>query len=155
MTSSRVFRGWTVLFNEPFTSRYRELSARARVLKDSLDQDTYAKHPDVKLFLAVREIVSDIVPSNPQDQTYMLTGQLAKFRRVKGHGLPKRYRMFFVFSTDAKAIIFLYLNDGSTLRQQGSRKDPYAVFTKFMESGEVGGDFEANYAIWKGRAQPG
>lgn len=149
MTPSRRYHGWTVLFNEPFLSRYRELSARARELKETLPPGAYSRHPDVKVFLAVRNVVSDIVPNNPLDPRYLLSGQLARFRRVKGHGLPTRYRLFFVFSTEAKAVIFLYLNDGSSLRQEGGRRDPYALFSTLMESGDIGSDFETNYAIWR------
>jgi toxin YhaV len=109
----------------------------------------YEAHPEVKRFLAVRLLVSDTVPSDPLDPAYLLTGALAKFRRVKGRGLPRRYRLFFVFSDQARVIIFLFLNDDTTLRQQGARSDPYAVFSRLVERREVGADFAAAYEAWK------
>jgi toxin YhaV len=144
-----------VLFNEPFLSRYRAMSARARELKQRLSPAEYERHRDVKAFLAVRRVITDVVPANPHDPDFLLTGPLAKFRRVKGHGLPDRLRLFFVFSTQAKALIFIYLNDESTLRQQGGRKDPYVVFSNLVERGEIGDDFDANYERWRRRQTTG
>ena len=140
-----------VLFNEPFLTRYREMSLRARALKERLTPEAYVRHRDVKAFLGVRDAVSEIVPRNPEDPNFLLSGPLAKFRRVKGRGLPKRYRLFFVFSNSAKVIIFLYLNDERTLRKEGSPDDPYVIFTRMVQRGEIGADFDANHDIWKKR----
>ena len=125
------------------------MSARARSLKAELAPAAYEAHPDVKAFVAVRRIVSDTVPTDPRHPDYRLTGPLAKFRRVKGRGLPRRYRLFFVLSEEAKVIIVLYLNDDATLRKQGSSTDPYAVFRRLVERGEISGGFEAAYETWK------
>ena len=50
-------------------------------------------------------------------------------------------------------MIFLYLNDQATLRQEGSRTDPYEVFKRLVARGDIGPDFEANHAAWR-RAHP-
>lgn len=109
----------------------------------------YARHPDVKLFLALRRIIQDTVPADPQHRDYRLTGALAKFRRTKGRGLPRRYRLFWAFSEQARTIIVLYLNDESTPRRAGDRRDPYVIFKSLVDAGSIGEDFEANLRTWR------
>lgn len=149
--AARTFHGWMVLFNEPFTTRYGDLSARVRGLKQRLgDTDEYARHPDVKLFAAVRNLVFDVVPRDPDHAGFRLRDDLRKFRRVKGMGLPARYRMYFVFSEKLRVIIFLYLNDATSMRNAGSSADPYAVFKGLLNRGDIGSDFEENHRLWRG-----
>jgi toxin YhaV len=147
--SERIFHGWTVLFTEPFLSAYGDLSARARKLKGALSGEEYERHPDVKLFLAVRELTRNVIPSGPQHADYQLHGDLAKFRRTKGRGLPKRYRLFWVFSEQLRVIIFLYMNDSASLRKEGDRSDPYNLFSSMVQRGEIRADFEENYRHWR------
>ena len=96
----------------------------------------------------MRRLVSDTVPADPQDPDYRLTGALAKFRRVKGRGLPRRYRLFFAFSDQARVIIFLFLNDDATLRKQGASSDAFAVFARLVDRGEIGGTFDEAHDAW-------
>ncbi len=101
-----------------------------------------------KLFSALYGLGYDIIPSDPNHKDFRLHAPLAKFRRIKGHGLPRRYRVFFVFLESAKTIIFLYVNDERTLRRQGDSRDPYARFTALVQQGLIGDDFDSNYRIW-------
>jgi toxin YhaV len=146
--SEKTFHGWRVLFAEPFTSAYGDLSAKARKLKAELSEEEYAQHPDVKLFLAVRDLTRSVIPSDPYAASYQLRGDLSKFRRTKGHGLPRRYRLFWVFSGQLEVILFLYLNDSRSLRKEGDRSDPYRLFG-MVSRGEIGTDFEENYRRWQ------
>lgn len=126
--AERTFHEWTVLFTEPFLSAYGDLNARARKLKGELSEGDYKQHPDVKLFLAVRELTREVIPSDPHHADYQLHGDLAKLRRTKGRGLPKRYRLFWAFSEQLKVIIFLCMNDSASTRKEGDRSDPYRLF---------------------------
>ncbi|MCL5957968.1 MAG: type II toxin-antitoxin system YhaV family toxin [Chloroflexi bacterium] len=116
-----------------------------RKLKRELPPQEYVEHPVVRLTAAVYRLVTDIVPSDPDAREFLLRGELAKFRRAKGHGLPPRYRLFWVFSSRARVIIFLYPNDPATLRKAGAKNDPYAVFRRLVARGEIGPDFESNF----------
>lgn len=118
-------------------------------MKSELSEQEYAQHPDVKLFLTVRELTRDVIPSDPHHADYRLTGSLAKFRRTKGHGLPRRYRLFWVFSDQLKVIVFLYLNESGSLRKEGARSDPYRLFLTMVSRGEIGANFEENYRRWR------
>lgn len=55
----------------------------------------------------------------------------------------------YTFSTRARAIIFLYVNDEASLRKEGDKHDPYTLFRRLVERGEIGADFAANYAAWQ------
>lgn len=103
----------------------------------------------MKLFAAVVRIIETIVPADPDHPDFRLAGDLSRFRRAKGRGLPARYRLFWVFSSRARAIVFLYLNDASTLRKDGARSDPYARFGAMVRRREIASDFEGNFGAAK------
>lgn len=136
------YNGWLVLLWPTVAQRYEELRAEARHLKASLPADEYVRHPTVKLAAAISRLVTQIVPQGPNAPEYRLRGSLAGFRRAKGHGLPPRYRLFWVFSSEHKVIIFLYVNSAGVLRKQGDKNDVYAVFERLVRRGEIGADFE-------------
>lgn len=149
MPGSHTINGWLVLMTPEFTAHYVALRDEARRLKAQLSAEQYRRHPTVKLAASVNRLVMEIVPRNPDRPEFKLHGDLRKFRRAKGRGLPPRYRLFWTFSQRAKCIIFLYLNDDATLRQQGGRNDPYTVFAGMVRRNEIGADFESNYQHWK------
>jgi toxin YhaV len=143
-----TINGWLVLVRPAFTRRYQALREEARQFQQRLPPDEYVRHPLVKLAAAVQRLVTEIVPSDPKAPEFRLRGELGRFRRAKGRGLPPRYRLFWIFSQQARVIIFLYLNDEETLRKEGAQSDPYEVFKRLLASGEIGADFEANLAAW-------
>jgi toxin YhaV len=144
-----VVNGWTLLFHPVFGDRYEALRARGKQLKATLPEAEFKQHSDVKLWAAARRAISETIPAGPNHPDYWLKRDLAKFRRLKGHGLPDRYRLFHVFSEQAKVVIYLYLNDSGTLRKEGSKTDPYAVFKDLVDSGKIGADFDENLKQWK------
>jgi toxin YhaV len=138
---------WRTYFHPAFRARYEALRAAAREIGRTLPEEEARRHPTVKLLGATNRLLNEIVPTDPNAPEFRLSGSLSKFRRARGHGLPERYRLFWVFSTSQRIIIVLYLNDEETLRQAGSRTDPYAVFSRLVERGEIGADFAANWEI--------
>jgi toxin YhaV len=142
-----IRNGWKILFHPLFAERIRALRVEAEELKASLTEDSYRSHPRVRLLAAVFRLIRDVIPENPNAPDFQLRADLAKFRRAKSHGLPERYRLFWVFSSTARTIIFLYLNDESTLRKQGSRTDPYELFKGMVRQGRIGDDYETNRAM--------
>jgi toxin YhaV len=144
-----VVNGWTLLYHPLFGRRYTALRNEARRLKRELTPQAFARHPLVKLAAAVQRLVMQIVPADPNAPEFRLRGELAKFRRAKGRGLPPRYRLFWVFSETTRTVILLYLNDEATLRKEGARSDPYVVFGGLVRRGEIGDDFEENLRVWR------
>ena len=143
-----VVNGWRLLYHPIFGARYTHLRAEVKRLRRTLPDDDFRVHPLVKLVAAVRRLILEIVPDDPNAAEFRLSGDLAAFRRAKGRGLPPRYRLFWVFSQQARTIIFLYLNDETTLRKEGARSDAYKVFHDLARQGRVGQDFEANLRAW-------
>lgn len=56
------------------------------------------------------------------------------FRAKFGNG---RYRLFYQFRSQAKVIIYGWVNDGRSLRTYGARTDAYAVFGAMLDRGEL------------------
>jgi toxin YhaV len=134
-----------VHFHPEFAKRFDALLVNA----EKATRAERGDHPDVKLLAAVVRLVETVVPADPDHPDFRLRGGLGRFRRAKGHGLPSRYRLFWVFSSRARAIVFLYLNDASSLRKAGARSDRYARFSALLRRGELGADFDANVAAAK------
>ena len=140
-----VINGWRILFHPVFAERFGALREEAERLKGSLPEDQYRQHPTAKLLAGVARLIQQQVPANPNAPDFQLTGDLAKFRRAKGRGLPPRYRLFWVFSSEHKVIIFLYLHAEGVLRREGDKHDVYAVFERLVRRGEISPDFAAAY----------
>ena len=118
-----------------YSDRIDSLKQEIKELRDSLTEEEFAQHPDVKFAARIRKATKEIIPENPDKKEYQLHGNLKKYRRYK-QGL-QRYRLFFVFSTKPPIILYLYLNDKSSLRKDGSKNDPYNVFSKFVEKKQI------------------
>ena len=143
-----VVNGWTLLYHPIFGDRYAALRDQVRALKRELDDASWSRHPTTKLVAGVRKLVLDVIPCDPFAPEYHLRGELKDFYRASGLGLPKRYRLFWVASRQARAVIYLYLNDETTLRKEGARSDPYVQFQAMVRRGDCGSDFEKNLAMW-------
>lgn len=141
-----VRNGWAIWFWPAFRDRYEALRARTRALRRTLPTPEFVTHPEVKLFAALRQLVNEHVPADPTAEEYRLGGTLGReygnWRRVKGFGLPERYRLFFKFSSAHRVIVFAWLNDASTLRKAGARSDAYAVFRRMLLRGRPPEDFD-------------
>lgn len=140
---------WVIYFHPFFSEIYSDIRQKVINLKDDLNEnkiseDEFQKNYDVKIFKALVKIIYEIVPNNPGDKIFeqgKTLGDIGKgWRRVKGNGLPDRYRLFFRFNTERKIIIFTWMNGRENLRQKGARTDCYTVFQKMLESGKPPSD---------------
>ena len=117
--------------HEFFSQRIVELNREIIKLREKkLTLEELAQHPTVKLAKRVYHATFEIIPADPNHPDYRLEGEVRKYRRYK-IGL-ERYRLFFGFSSQPKIILYLYLNDESTLRKEGSKSDPYEQFKKLV-----------------------
>ena len=142
-------KGWKLLYHPIFGDHYIALRNEVRELREKLTPAEFARHPQVKLVAAIRRAITEIIPDNPNRPDFWLSANLSRFRRVKGYGIPDRYRLYYVFSERAKTVIVLYLNDSSSLRKQGAKTDPYAIFADLVKSGVIGKNFEENRRQWE------
>ncbi len=94
----------------------------------------------MKLLKAVVQAILVEVPMNPASPLFEQGNTLGSahrhWRRVKRRMTP-RYRLFFQFSSLQSQIVFAWLNDESSLRQDGAKTDVYRVFKRLLDQGKV------------------
>ena len=125
-------------FHKCYFEKIEALKSEIKKLKASLDETSFREHPDVKFAVRLREAKEKTIPEDPDRKEYQLHGILKKYRRYK-QGL-RRYRLFFTFSSQPPIILYLYINDKSSLRKDGDKNDPYIIFSKLVKQGNVSHD---------------
>ena len=84
----------------------------------------------------IDEVIEKIIPRDPFNRKYALTGKLRKiFRMQKG-----RLRITWVGSSQKMKIYVLFISE--TLRKAGDVNDPYRLLTNMVLSGEFDVLFE-------------
>ncbi len=133
--------GWTLLFHDALASQLDNLVAayeRAR----KADPKNFASNPNVKLLAAIARLLLEIIPADPGRPEYRQGNTLGtEYRhwfRVKFMG---RFRLFFRYDSRSKLIVYAWVNDENTLRQSGSKRDPYEVFKRMLDSGNPASDW--------------
>ena len=125
MSAPLVRHGWTIAFQpQLFARQYVELKA------------------EVKLLAAVMEGIKERIAADPYASRFALTGPLRRYGRLKGLGLPDRYRLFFrPFEAEGRRLLLiLWLGFP---RKDGDRNDCYAVFSRLVQRGELPEDWES------------
>ncbi len=138
-----VSNGWNLFYFRLFGEILNQLEVEVTALAQK-DPQGLPHHSKAKLLKAVIENVRTEVPSDPEHRNFWLGGTLGDsykdWRRVK-HRLPPRYRLFFKFSSKEKRIVYVWLNDESTLRKAGAKTDVYEVFKRMLGRGDVPNSF--------------
>jgi len=131
-----VANGWTLYEHPAFRSQREKLSRAVEALRAKNPQG-YRSSDDAKLLAAIARLTLEIIPADPGAPQFRQGGTLGKarkhwFRAKFGNG---RYRLFYQFDSKAKLIIYAWVNDASTLRAYGARRDAYAVFKAMLDKG--------------------
>jgi toxin YhaV len=131
-----VVNGWTIY-------RYNLFSEQVRLLADKVERQKRARPAGpptghAKLLAAIRKLTTEVIPADPGGNQFRqgktLGGKHTHWRRAKfGNG---RYRLFFQYSSEAKIIIYAWVNDEQTLRTRGAKNDAYAVFKTMLGKGD-------------------
>jgi toxin YhaV len=133
--------GWEIAFQPHlFARQYAELKAEVRRLRQELDPQAFAAHPQVKLLAAVMEGIKARIAADPHASRFALSGPLRRYGRLKGLGLPDRYRLFFrpFEAGDRRLLLILWLGFP---RKAGDRNDCYAAFSRMVQRGEFPEDW--------------
>jgi hypothetical protein len=89
---------------------------------------------------AVMEVIKETIAVDPYASRFALSGPLRRYGRLKGMGLPNRYRLFFrPFEAEGRRLL-LILWLGSPCKE-GDRNDSYAVFSRLVRRGELPEDW--------------
>lgn len=81
-------------------------------------------------FRMVQEVIKTIIPRNPIDRSYGLSGPLSKYFRIK----KGRMRICWAANSAARKVTILFISE--TMRKEGDASDPYNIFPKRVMSGE-------------------
>jgi toxin YhaV len=103
-----------------------------------------APGPNQKLLAHVLDLIFKAIPRDPNAVEYRLGHTLGRehthWRRgTTGGGL---YRLFFRFRSDARLIVFVWINDEQSLRTYGSATDAYRVFADRLARGTPPDDWD-------------
>jgi toxin YhaV len=130
-----IVNGWTLLLHGAIVgqlARLAEAYARARVS----DPKNFRSNANVKVLAALVTSMLEVIPSDPSRPEYRrgntLGSEYRHWFRVK---FFQRFRLFFRYDSRAKIIVYVWVNDETTLRQRGAKTDPYAVFKRMLDSG--------------------
>ncbi len=131
-----IVNGWTLYFHPLFLDQVARLIAGVERDRNKHPAD-YTRKSNAKLLNAIRTITLDRIPQDPTDKRYRLGGTLGDnrkhwFRDKFGNG---RFRLFFRYDLRAKIIVYVWVNDETTLRTYGAKSDAYAVFASMLNDG--------------------
>lgn len=136
-----VRNGWRLLAWPGMAAQLDALRTDVRRLAET-DPDGYRQHPRAKLLAVVRRLLLEVIPQDPHASEFQLGNTLGSgqrhWRRAKFSG---RFRLFFRFHSATRTIIYVWMNDESTLRKAGGRTDPYHVFHQMLERGKPPADW--------------
>ncbi|NJL58881.1 MAG: type II toxin-antitoxin system YhaV family toxin [Desulfobacteraceae bacterium] len=151
---------WEIYAFKLFSVLYYKLVSEVKSLAEN-EPETYKQHPKSKLLKSINDAIFKDVPADPTHKDFNLGKTLGEnykqWKRVKKR-MPPRYRMFFRYHSDfvikkgfspEKCIIFVWFNDESTLRKEGSKTDCYKVLAHYLNSGKIPNDWGELFAISK------
>lgn len=138
-----VVNGWTVRAHPLLLDQLERLTVSVETLKRR-HPDTYRLSANAKLLAALLALMFDRIPRDPAAAAYLQGNTLGSgrrhwFRAKFGAG---RFRLFFRYSSQAKVIIYAWVNDDDSLRTYGARTDAYAVFRGMLEGGNPPDDWD-------------
>ena len=78
------------------------------------------------------------IPNNPADSRYRQGNTSGKAYKHWFRAKPaSRHRLFFRYDRKSSIIAYAWINGPKQLRQAGSKRDPYVVFARLLERGEI------------------
>lgn len=139
--------GWRLFVHPLFLRQYEMLVIQAEKIRTE-QPSTYQNHPTVKLLAKVNQLILVEIPTEPAHDRFNQGNTLGKEYRHWKRAKFGRYRLFFRFNAKSreqgvgKAIIYAWVNDEKTLRKEGDKNDPYAIFARGLERGEPADSFD-------------
>lgn len=139
-----TINGWTLYAHPLFLGQLEKLTVAVELAREK-DAEGYASGANAKLLAAMRKLMFEVIPVDPARPEFRQGGTLGSarkhwFRAKFGNG---RFRLFFRYKAAAKIIIFVWVNDSTTLRTYGSKSDAYAVFKAMLDKGNPPEDWDA------------
>lgn len=136
--------GWRLFGHALFLDQLERLLTAAERARRA-DPDGWQQNANVKLLVALRELVLERIPRDPLAVRFRQGNTLGPAHR---HWLREkfggnRFRLFFRADSAARVIVYAWVNDRHTLRKAGAASDPYAVFGRMLAQGYPPDDLPA------------
>jgi len=133
--------GWQLFQYKLFTVQIHKLLTEVKKIQQS-QPDTYKHHPKTRRLARIRQLMLEEIPADPAHERWNQGNTLgSEFRLWKRAKFGQnRFRLFFRYDRSTKVIIYVWVNDESTLRKEGDKNDPYALFAKTLKKGDPPGD---------------
>ncbi|MDX2106591.1 MAG: type II toxin-antitoxin system YhaV family toxin [Candidatus Melainabacteria bacterium] len=142
------------MFQHPlFEAEYEKLLTQAEKIK-ARQPDTYQNHKTVRLLARITDLITKEIPEDPErhnrwNQGNTLVTDHRHWKRAK-FGKDRRYRLFFRYDAKSKeippgkgkAIIYVWINDDKSMRKEGDKNDPYAIFARGLKRGQPPDSFD-------------
>ena len=136
-----VVRGWTLLFHPAIAGQLTTLAAASQRARKA-DPKNFQSNANVKVLSAITKLMLDVIPSDPSRVEYRQGSTLGKdYRHWFRTKFFRRFRLFFRYDSQSRIIVYAWVNDEQTLRQSGSKRDPYEVFGRMLASGNPPNDW--------------
>ena len=147
--------GWRLYAHPLFLEQLGRLLASVERARRS-DPAGWQGKADARLLSALRTLLLERVPRDPLALAFRQGGTLDRDRRhwFRAKFGGNRFRLFFRVDSQARVIVFAWVNDRDTLRKAGAGTDPYAVFTRMLASGNPPDDWPALLAAAQRFAVP-
>ncbi len=136
--------GWTLYAHPLFLDQLERLLASVERAKLS-DPEGWRRKADAQTLAAIHALVLDRIPRDPLSADFRQGNTLGKAHRhwFRAKFGGNRFRLFFRADSQAKVIVYTWVNDRDTLRKAGASSDPYAVFARMLGSGNPPDDWPA------------
>ncbi len=136
--------GWTLHAHPLFLDQIERLLAAVERAKRS-DPEGWQGKPDTRLLGAIRALILDRIPRDPLAPEFRQGKTLGREHRhwFRAKFAGNRFRLFFRADSQARVIVYAWVNDRDTLRKAGAGTDPYAVFGRMLASGNPPDDWSA------------
>jgi toxin YhaV len=145
-----LVNGWRLFVHPQFKLQFDRLFAEAERISEQ-HPETYKNHPKVKLLTRILQLIIEEIPDDPSHEKFNQGNKLGTdyrhWKRAK-FGKDRRYRSFFRYDAQSKhagkckAIVYTWVNDESTLRKDGDKNDPYAIFSRRLKHGDPPDSFQ-------------
>jgi toxin YhaV len=139
-----IVNGWNIYAHPLFIDQFEALLKEVERLQAE-DPIGYRDKKKTKLLAAIVKMAFDVIPQNPVDRSFLQGNTLGPSCRHwhRGKFFEGRYRLFFRYSSAAKAIVLAWVNDEDTLRTYDSKTDAYAVFKTMLDKDRPPDDWDA------------
>jgi len=125
--------GWRLYAHPLFLDQLERLLTTVERAKRS-DPEGWQHKADARLLTALKTLLLDRVPRDPLASEFRQGNTLGKERRhwFRAKFGGNRFRLFFRADSQARVIVYAWVNDRDTLRKAGADTDPYVVFARML-----------------------